>query len=110
MKALIEKLFKRKSLDLYGQRAEGQRAKVLWENADFQRAVEKVRIGIFEKWSESPIADANGQHELRLLLKLLDDIEGNIKREMADGAFADRIIKDEEAKKERASNIKPMRR
>lgn len=110
MKALIEKLFKRKSPDLYEQRSEGLKAKALWENNDFQRVVDKVRTGIFERWAESPVSDAEGQMKLRLMLKLLDDVEANIKREMADGAFADRIIKDDEAKKERASNIKAIRR
>ena len=110
MKALIAKLFKRKSLDLYGQRSEGLKAKVLWENADFQRALDKVRTGIFERWAESPVGDASGQHELRLMLKLLEDVEGNIRKEMTDGQFADRIIKDDEAKKERASKIQAIRR
>ena len=110
MKALIEKLFKRKSLDLYGQRSEGLKARTLWENADFQRALDKVRTGIFERWAESPVGDVDGQLKLRLMLKLLDDIEGNIRREMTDGAFADRIIKDDEAKKDRASNIQAIRR
>lgn len=110
MKALIANLFRRKSPDLYEQRSEGLRAKALWENSDFQRAVDKVRTGILEKWAESPIGDAQGQHELRLMLKIVGDIEGNIKKEMADGAFAERIIKDEEAKKDRVSNIKPIRR
>lgn len=110
MKSLIAKLFKRKSLDLYEQRTEGLKAKALWENADFQRALDKVRIGIFEKWAESPVSDADGQMKLRLMLKLLDDVEANIRKEMADGQFAERIIKDDEAKKERARNVAQLRR
>jgi hypothetical protein len=110
VKSLIAGLFKRKSLNVYEERAQGFKAKALWENADFQRCIDKVRCGIFEKWAASPVNDAEGQMKLRLMLKLLDDIEGNIKQEMADGAFADRIIKEDEAKKERASTIQAIRR
>lgn len=110
MRDLIKRLFKRKSNNLTEQRELGQKAKVLWDNPEFQRAVENVRLGIFERWAGAPLEDKDGQWTLRLMLKLLDDIEGNIRREISEGAYAEKLIKDEQEKQKRAKNITAFRR
>ena len=54
----------------------------------FVGAVDSVRTAIYEAWSKSPVRDMEGQHELRLLLKLLDDLTGHIGSAAKDGRFA----------------------
>jgi hypothetical protein len=79
----------------------GQRAKELWENEVFTEAREAVRQGILDTWATSPVADKEGQHELRLMLKLLGDLEANILRFMADGQMAKLEIERTTAEKAR---------
>ena len=47
-----------------------------------------VRTAILDKWEKSPVSDKDGQHELRLLIKLLTDLEGNIKTTIETGKLA----------------------
>lgn len=68
----------------------GAKAQQLLDNASYKEAVSKVRQGIHDRWASSPIADREGQHELRLLLKLLDDLEGNIIEVAQTGKMAER--------------------
>ena len=88
----------------------GLQSQDLWTNPAFERAVQKVRQGIHEKWATAPIADADGQLKLRLLLKCLDDIERNIRAEMNSGKVAEKQIKDEEERKKRAAQVHILRR
>jgi hypothetical protein len=71
----------------------GERAKALWDNDIFKEARTSVRNAIVDKWATSPVGDKEGQHELRLMLKLLDDLEANILRVIQDGKHAEEIIK-----------------
>ena len=73
----------------------GREAKDLWENPAFKRAMVRIKDGIHERWEASAILDRDGQHELRLLLKLLNDVEGNIRNEMSNGVMAEATIKHE---------------
>ena len=60
-----------------------------WLNDDmYVEAVEAVRSAIISKWSASPLRDVEGQHELRLMLKILDDVTGYVKKAAKDGQFA----------------------
>lgn len=65
-------------MTLYEQAAKGTRAELLLKSDVYRDANEIVRKAILEKWASSPISDREGQHELRLMLKLLDDLHGNI--------------------------------
>lgn len=56
----------------------GTRADQLLKSDIYRESVGKVRSGIIEQWAASPIRDTEGQIKLRLMLKLLDDIEQNI--------------------------------
>ena len=78
-------------------------AKELLEHPVFAGAMEAVRAAIMHQWATSPIRDTEGQHELRLMLKLLDDLLLNIKGAINDGSLAKVEI-------ERQSKIDRMRR
>jgi hypothetical protein len=81
----------------------GARARLLLESEPYKEAAAKVRQGIIEKWATSPVMDKEGQHELRLMLKLLDDLEGNIRSVANDGKMAEEIIS---RQKEQESRLK----
>lgn len=74
------------SLDNDLERA--QQAKQLLDNPVYQEAIENVRNAIVSAWSNAPIRDVEGQHELKLMLKLLTDLENNITRVVNDGKIA----------------------
>jgi len=59
----------------------------------FIRAEASVRAAIVEKWATSPLRDIEGHHELRLMLKLLDDLIGNMKVAVINGQFATESLK-----------------
>ena len=66
----------------------GKQAEHLMELEAFKLATSSVRQAIMDKWASSPIRDTEGQHELRLMLKLLDDLMGNLKLAIDNGKFA----------------------
>jgi hypothetical protein len=47
-----------------------------------------VQQAIVQAWEASPVGDIEGQHELRLMRKLLNDLEANIHRTIHDGKLA----------------------
>jgi hypothetical protein len=47
-----------------------------------------VEAAILDAWKKSPVADEKGQHELRLMLKLLGDLKANIKTAIDTGKLA----------------------
>lgn len=67
--------------DLYREMRLGNEAQSLLDSPAYQRAVERMRVNIHEQWAASPVADHEGQHELRLMLKLLDAMEQHIRTE-----------------------------
>jgi hypothetical protein len=58
-----------------------------------------VRQSILDTWADSPVGDAEGQHKLRLMLKLLEDVRGNIRQAALTGQMARIQIKEEEQRK-----------
>lgn len=58
--------------------ARGTRAEQLLKSDIYRESVGKVRQGIIEQWSASPLRDREGHYALRVMLKLLDDLEQNI--------------------------------
>jgi hypothetical protein len=79
----------------------GAKAEALLRDETYQNAVRSVREGIHIRWAASPITDVEGQHELRLMLKLLDDIEANIAEVVSTGKLAAVQIEQERAKEKR---------
>lgn len=82
--------------------AKGSRAEQLLKSDIYKEAHEKVRQGILDRWSESPVGDKDGQHELRLMLKLLDDLHGNVISMVNTGKMAAKQLEHENKLKEMA--------
>ena len=76
--------------------AKGHRASDLLENPIYIEAMESLKLAVHTKWAECPIRDVEGQHELKLMLKLIGDLEGNIKRFVQDGKLAQFTINEDE--------------
>jgi hypothetical protein len=82
--------------------AKGTRAQQLLDSDIYRDALVGVRNGILEAWATSPIRDQEGQHELRLMLKLLDDLQGHIISMANTGKLAKAQIEHENKLKEMA--------
>ena len=61
----------------------GARAKAVLDSDIYIEAFDSVRKAIFDKWESCPIRDKDGQHELKIMLKLLKDVDGYL-RQVAD--------------------------
>lgn len=75
-------------MNLYEDSQRGFEAEQLLENPIFKEALANVRAGIINAWAEAPLRDREGAHELKLMLKLLDDVALNIKRVVDTGKMA----------------------
>ncbi len=73
----------------------GDEAEMLLASPAFQSAIYRVRSGIHERFAASPVSDIEGQHELRLMLKVLDDIEGNLQIDVNGGKLAKEQMRQE---------------
>ncbi len=83
----------------------GAKAAALWADETFTEAREGVRAAIIRKWAEAPLRDREGQHELKLMLKLLDDLEANLQRVMNDGKKAAHDLEIKRSVKERVRRM-----
>lgn len=70
----------------------GAEAQALLQHPTFVRAVANVRQAIHERWEQAPIADSAGAHELKLMLKLLTDVQTVLEVAVADGNEARREL------------------
>jgi len=75
-------------VNVYEEDARGRQATELLDNAMFREAVDTLRQSLVDKWLSSPIRDIEGQHELRLMTKLLGDIESYISNIAKTGKMA----------------------
>lgn len=66
----------------------GEQARQLLQNELYQDAITQVRQAIIDKWISAPMRDIEGQHELKLMLKLLGDVTGYIQTTMETGKMA----------------------
>lgn len=71
----------------------GNQAEML--KRDIEPYFDILETAILDKWKDSPIADIDGQHELRVMLKLLGDLKGNIQNVIDTGKVAKHIIEQE---------------
>ena len=76
----------------------GHQAEMEYNLPAVNRAFVKVKMGIIEKWAKSPLTDNEGQRTLRLMLKLVEDVESNLLQEIRDGKVANATIQRERAK------------
>jgi len=67
----------------------GARAKDILENELYLESWNIVEQALIQKWRDCPIRDKEGQHELKLMLKLLQDAKGHLERVMESGKLAE---------------------
>lgn len=65
------------------------------DNEVYKEAFATVRNGIISAWENAPIRDKDGQGELKLMLKLLNDVQKNIENVMQTGKMAKIMIERE---------------
>lgn len=83
-------------MTLYEEAQQGYKAKELLENEIYKAAIENIRAGIVDKWRACPIRDRDGAHELKLLDKLLGELEGYIKQVADSGKMAEIQLENEQ--------------
>lgn len=76
-------------MNLHEDAQKARQAKELIENAQFKACFNDIRAGIIEKWCSCPVRDIDGQHELRLMYKVLADVEQYFKEIINDGKMAE---------------------
>lgn len=69
------------------------------------QALSSVREGIRTKWEQCPIRDTEGQHQLKLMLKLLNDLEANIREVATTGKLASIQIENDTKTEEKKSRL-----
>lgn len=89
-------------MNVRAEAEKGEKAQRLLDSESWKEAFVATRQAILEKWAASPIRDQEGQHELRLLIKLMDDLEGHIKSVANTGKLAKAQIEEENRAKELA--------
>ncbi len=75
-------------MNVYKENERGVQAKELLENAMYREAIDTLRQGIIDKWRIAPIRDLDGQHELKLMDKLLSDLEAYLENIVKTGKMA----------------------
>lgn len=92
-------------MNLHKDAAFGAAARAFAENEVYKKAFSDVRAGILAKWEEAPLRDTEGQHQLKIMLKLLNDLEMNIKRAVDTGKLAEVQIAQEKDQESRMKRI-----
>jgi hypothetical protein len=64
------------------------KAEKLLQDETFSGAFNSVRAAIFERWESCSIEDKESAHELKVMLKLLNDLRGNIEMAVHNGRMA----------------------
>lgn len=100
--SLLELLFNKKKLQfsksLERQAREGHQAGELLRDGLFSQIINDMRTKIIEEWRSAPLRDLDGQHELKLMLKVLDDIVKNIEQSYLTGEMAKKQLAQENDK------------
>lgn len=91
-------------MNLHEDSSKGLRAEQLLNSDIYKECIGKVRQGIFDAWATCPVRDTEGQHELRLMLKVVDDLESNIKSMVNTGKLAAKQLEQERSIKEQAKD------
>jgi len=73
----------------------GRQAEMLLESPIYKDSLSAVRSAIVETWEKCPVRDTEAQHELKLMLKLLKDLEANINHVATTGKLAKLQIEQE---------------
>ena len=75
-------------MSLEQEAEQGRQASLLLDNPIYKDSIQAVREGIYTAWATCPIRDVEGQHELKLMLKLLNDLTANIQMVAQTGTLA----------------------
>lgn len=75
-------------MDLSEEQQRGEQARLLLDNPIYTETMQTVRAGIIQAWENAPIRDKDGANELKLMLKLLGDVQRNIETVMQTGKMA----------------------
>ena len=54
------------------------RARALLDDPELTRAFTGVREALLDRFESCPVRDIEGQHEIKLMLKLLNDVRANL--------------------------------
>jgi hypothetical protein len=79
-------------MTLEDQMTRGAKAQALLQNPLFVEAFESVSNAIHDQWANCPVRDRDGAHELRLMLKLLNDVRSVFELAVSDGKEARRRL------------------
>ena len=74
--------------DLRAVQERGEKAARLINDPILAEAFAEVRRAIHESWESAPVRDHEGAHELKLMLRLVSDVQAVIERAIADGKLA----------------------
>jgi hypothetical protein len=80
-------------MNLPDQVSRGAEAQALLQNPFVQQAFKAVADAIHEQWANAPIRDVEGAHELKLMLKLLTDVQTVFELAVHDGRMASEELK-----------------
>lgn len=75
-------------MNLEADRERGHKAEKLLNDPLLKDAFTLVAQAIHERWEAAPLRDRDGAHELKLMLKLLNDVRATLERAIADGKLA----------------------
>lgn len=67
----------------------GELARQLLNNELYSESFDSVRQAIVDKWLTSSVTDREGHHELKLMLKALDNVQHHIKTALDTGKLAE---------------------
>lgn len=91
--------------DLSAEASRGARANAVLQNDVYRDAYSAVRQAIFDKWEACPVRDAEGQHELKIMLKLLRDVDRYMTEAVNSGKIARIQMEHENTLKARVRKI-----
>lgn len=66
----------------------GERARRLLTDPLLSQAFTDVRGAIIDRWENTPLRDKDGAHELKLMLRLLRDVQANLEQAVQNGKLA----------------------
>lgn len=69
--------------------ARAERVLKILNDSEFKAAFDNTKLAIFQKIEQTPIRDLEGLSNLRLCLKLLNDVRANLEQTLNDGKVAE---------------------
>jgi hypothetical protein len=82
-----------------GKIERAKRVERILKDEEFIAAFENTRQAIFHQIERTPIRDTDGLGQLRLCLKLLNDVRANLEQVLSDGKVAEFNLKQEKERR-----------